>query len=266
MNENPASSRFKQGLFLLPCAAVAAAALSQIFSSDDFLLGSHVDTPGKVFMAERAYGIRDGLSDQGIDVSVFGDRFEPIDKDRNAAMSMTLAPIYEDAYDKTMRGEYEEADLDAYLTAIEIDAAVLKQQSRIVTEAHWDVAREEPVMASIVHDLDTLDTQIYDAMWTMRAKAEEIGGAGRGESVFDLMMMEVAHDDLREIFAQDNGRSVWSEDAARSFEGFLVATGIVPAPNDVVSFSSTVPQPIAANILKVRYAEAPGIEEVEFNP
>ena len=253
-----------RAMYLLSCSAMvgaAALAFSHVFTSTDAVLGDHLDTPGKVFIAERAYGIRDGLSDLGVDVSAYAERFGPIDAERNVTLSLTLAPIYEDAYEKTLRGAYEEADMDAYIAAIETPASVLKQQSLIVTVSHMDVARDEPVIASFTHDLDVLDTQIYDAMWTMRAKAEE---TGRGEALFDLMMMQVAHDELRDSFGRDLGRQAWGEDMARSFEGFLVATGIVPGPSDVVTLSETLPSPVAVTVLKERFADAS--DEVVFNP
>lgn len=232
---SPSDKRTRKAIACLTfgavCTFAAHTAISHVLEASRVLKGV-LDTPGKVVFAEHALGIRDGLADQGVEMSAYDERLARIEEARDAQLSLALAPVYEDGYDRASAGIYGPDNLEAYLAAIETNRAELLDQLKVLDSPRWTVATVEPLATAEAYGLDANDQLIYEAFWSARAKAEEIGGEGSGEAIFQLMMSDVAHDQLREAFSQDTGVPSYGEEAQQSMAGFLTATGIYDNPFD----------------------------------
>lgn len=144
-----------------------------------------LDTPAKVMMAERVVGIWDGLEDPDVVSRAEHRLLTRILMDRDPDVVNALLPIYQEAYQATLQGDYDYEDLQSYLDVIQMEKATLQDVVKQVTETFHDVAKDEPIVAMITHDLDTIDAKIYEAMQGVRAMADSISGPGPG-SLFSI--------------------------------------------------------------------------------
>ncbi|MCW3783887.1 hypothetical protein [Defluviimonas salinarum] len=196
----------------------AAVAISGVFAgrnAEDLALGEIIDSPGKVVLAERVVGMRDGMAEAGFRNGAIDARVTRIEAERDPEISAALRPVYDAAYEGGVEGRWSPEALLGYLDAIEADRRDLGEGVRGA--------------AALFHDLDRNDAAIFQALNEAVAATRNVEGPAGSAALRTLFMTEVAHDEIRWAVSQVIGAPAFGPAADRSLEGFLHATGVTPS-------------------------------------
>jgi hypothetical protein len=147
------SAAFAWGALATLYAATAALSISDRSPVEDNLRGM-LDLPGKHYAAAVLDGASTGMKENGWSNFSIERRLDVMRKDMNPDFNTALKPVYDQAYEQGLAGEWDEAALDGYLQVVEMPGRHIYHFNKATLEGDEKI-NPEALSAKIEADYGT---------------------------------------------------------------------------------------------------------------